>query len=70
MRDIGKDILQTPYVTFEVDDKNALFTVQALFTRNRDENLVAGFSKGQRLEVVCRGDGKLVTIILRDCAMP
>ena len=70
VRDIGKDILDTPFVTFDVDDEKALFTVQALFTRNQDENLVAGFSKGQRLEVVCRGDGKLVTIILRDCAMP
>ena len=70
VRDIGKDILDTPYVTFDVADENALSTVQAMFTRGRDENLLAGFSKGQRLAVVCMGDGKLVTIILRDCAMP
>ena len=49
---IGTDILGAPYITFEA---NGPWGVQAMFTRNQDERLVATFTKGQRLRSFAEG---------------
>jgi hypothetical protein len=67
VNDIGTDFLGTPYVTFT---DGGVWGVQALFTRGSDEPLVSGFSKGQRLTITCRADGKLVNVLVRECRLP
>lgn len=64
--DIGTDILGSPYVTLH----RRIDAVQAMFTRNRDERLVGSFSKGQEITITCRGDGKLLNVLVRDCFVP
>jgi len=64
--DIGTDILGAPYITFEA---NGPWGVQAMFTRNRDERLVGTFTKGQSLTLLCRGSGKLLNILVRECSV-
>lgn len=67
--DIGKDIVDTPYVTLHVN-ASGLGGVQAMFTRNKDESMIGGFHKGQYVEFVCRADGKLFNVLLRNCGQP
>ena len=65
--DIGTEILGAPYITFEA---NGLWGVQAMFTRSKDERLVATFTKGQSLTLLCRGSGKLLNVLVRECSLP
>jgi hypothetical protein len=62
--DIGLDILDTPYVTFR---SGGIFGVQAMFRKDRDEELVGRFSKGQFLVLRCRYRRKLGNVILDHC---
>lgn len=64
--DIGKDVLDTPYITFHVGT-NAVWGVQALFERGTGEAVVGSLKKGQYLTVICQVDGKLLNVILTKC---
>jgi len=66
--DIGTDLLNTPFVTFRRSSQ--IFSVQAMFTRGRDEDLLAGFNRMQTITITCRGSGKLGNVIVRDCFVP
>jgi len=61
---IGKDLLDSPYVTF-LWRQDSLGSVQCLF---KYENSVARLSKGQRIRVIGECAGKtLGNVILRNC---
>ena len=66
VQSIGKDILGTPYLALEAGE-STLGVVQALFPRS-DESSLASISKGQGVVVSCKCSGKLMNVILRDCA--
>lgn len=61
---IGKDIVDSPYVTFE--SVSIIPTVQCMFG-SKDIKELAGVRKGQRLTVKGRCDGKFGNVILREC---
>jgi tRNA_anti-like len=63
--DIGKDILNNPYIVFATNSRQPLSGVQALFDRDSD---VASLSKGATVTVVCTIGGKtLGTVLARHC---
>lgn len=64
--DIGKDITDTPYITFQIDQYSIVNQVQCMFSKS-DEQLLASISKGQRLTVTGEVSGKLVNVIVRNC---
>ena len=65
---IGANILDTPSVTFDVGDAQT-WGVQAMFMRDKDEGLVATFTKGQALTLRCRGAGKFLNVIVERCSI-
>jgi hypothetical protein len=67
VRDIGKDVLGSPYLTLETGSE-AWGSLQAMFPRSSESQL-ASISKGQRVILQCRCDGKIMlNVILRDCS--
>jgi hypothetical protein len=62
---IAKDIMDTPFVTLESD--GSIFSVQAMFKRNRDENAIAALATREQIAMSCEVSGKLGNVILRDC---
>ena len=65
VRNIGEDIVGSPYITFEAD---GIFSVQAMFPRSEERRL-ARLSHGNFIRADCRCDGKLGNVILRDCLL-
>lgn len=65
---IGKDILDTPYITLSVGGKFQIMGVQAFFD---DDSLpkLANLSKGQGVTLQCRCDGKFGNVMLKECAL-
>jgi len=63
---IGKDILDDIYVTFEVP--RSLFEVQAYFDP-KEKGAVAQLAKGQRITVVCMGEGKVLNVLMKKCTV-
>ena len=64
VKDIGKDILDTPYVSFKTD--GLLFTVQCMFSKSDTDGLVS-LKQGQSIVLQGKGDGSLVNVIVRNC---
>lgn len=64
---IGKDLLDTPYITLEVGEFQ-IMGVQAFFD---DDSLskLASLSKGQGVTLQCRCDGKFGNVMLKECAL-
>lgn len=64
--DIGREVMQHPYVTFSSD--GYIGTFQMVFN-NDEESLIAGLSKGDTITVVgeCQGESLGVIILLDDC---
>lgn len=63
---IGKDILDTPYVT--LSSSNAVRRVQAMFKR-ADEGLLAKLSKGGNVTIRGRCEGMLGNVLLRESVL-
>jgi hypothetical protein len=63
---IGKDILDSPYVTLSTDAY--IFSVQCMLTRS-DTSAAARLTPGRSITVIGRNAGKLGNIILRDCSI-
>jgi hypothetical protein len=63
---VGKDILDTPYVTFETG--HVVRSVQAMFTKS-DEPQLAGLREQSFLKVMCRVDGLFMNVLLRGCTI-
>jgi len=64
---IGKDILNTPYITFR-PDKTSFTGVQAMFSKG-DEDQLAALKKGDQVRVKCRGRGKMMNVLMDSCAL-
>lgn len=67
VKDIGNDIMNSPYVILGENVDNPIGT-QALFAPSERDG-VAELSKGSRVTVRCRGGGKMMNVILRDCTL-
>ena len=61
---IGKDILDTPYITLG----DGFESVQALFSK-QDEATLRSVNKGQSVRVTCQVDGKLMNVLARHCRL-
>lgn len=61
---VGKDILNTMYVVLE----GSRLDVQCMFG-DEYETALANLSKGQRVTLVGEVQGKMMNVILRDCAL-
>ena len=66
--DIGKDILDSMYVTIGEGADFELRSVQAFFP-DEDEGALAGLRKGSRITVVCRIEGLMLNVLGRDCVL-
>lgn len=64
IKDIGKDILDDPYVSLE--SGNVIFTVQCMFDKS-DSNQLASLTKAQKITLSGKVSGKLGNIIIKDC---
>jgi hypothetical protein len=64
IREIGKDILDSPYVV--VGGSGFLDGVQCIFSRG-DDSPVGDVSKGQRVNIRGRVSGKMGNVLLREC---
>jgi hypothetical protein len=64
---IGKDILDTPYVTLE--GRNTFSVVQCMF-RKQDEAALSNLKKDQTIILHGRVSGKLLTnVLIKDCSI-
>jgi hypothetical protein len=66
IKDIGKDILNTPYVMLD-GSRNVFFGVQCMFPRT-DEPKLVNLSKGQSITLTGKVSGEIIgNVILDDC---
>ena len=65
---IGKDILDTMYVTLKGDEKYGFTSVQCMFDDEHKTELAA-LSKGDHIRVVGICKGKLGNILLKECSI-
>ena len=65
---IGKDILDTPYVTLTSSGAFAVWGVQCMFDDEHEPEL-AKLTKGQMVTVQGKCDGYLLNVLLRDCTL-
>lgn len=63
---IGKDILDSMYVTLDSDERFGITNVQCFFDKSEETNLAA-LSKGRSLTVRGRCDGKFGNVLIKDC---
>ena len=63
---IGKDILDTPYITFQTEQYAIVNQVQCMFSKS-DEQSLSTLTKGQRVTLTGEVSSKLVTIIVKGC---
>lgn len=64
IEDIGKDIVDTMYVTLKTD--NAIMSVQCKFADEHKSQL-ANAAEGQQVTIKGKCDGKLGNVLLRGC---
>jgi len=65
---IGKDILDTPYITLSSGGAYEIWGVQCMFSKEYEAEL-ARLVKGQGVTVQGRCSGYLINVILRDCIL-
>ena len=65
---IGKDLLDNPYVSLKSGGQFDILGIQAFFDEAATSQL-AGLSKGQSVTLQCRCDGKMMNVMLKDCAL-
>jgi hypothetical protein len=65
---IGKDISDTMYVTLSSGKQYSITNVQCMFG-DEHKNALAKLSKGQKVTIKGRCDGKFGNVLLRDCSL-
>lgn len=65
---IGKDILDTPYVALVVSPNNPVFSVQCMFDKSAQSQL-ATLTKDSKITLVGTVSGKMANIIVKDCVI-
>lgn len=68
IKDIGKDILDTPYVTLESNPSDYFTYVQCMFNKG-DEAKLATLKKGTQITIQGKEDGKLGNVLIRNCSI-
>lgn len=63
INNIGKDIIDNPYITLDVDELIA--SVQCSFKKS-EEDVVANLKKGQEVIVIGKGNGFLLNVQVKD----
>lgn len=63
---VGKDILDDPYITLEAGNLGG--SVQCMLAQG-EASEAAGLSKGQAVALRGKVDGKLMSVLLRDCTI-
>lgn len=66
IKDIGKDILDTPYVTLESNPSDYFTGVQCMFEKG-DEAKLATLNKGTQTTLQGKVSSKLGNVLLRNC---
>lgn len=64
VNEVGKDVLDDPYISLVGD--NEYDTVQAMFAKSAIRQL-AQLHKGERISLMCRGNGKMIINVMLDC---
>lgn len=64
---IGKDILDTPYVTLSAG-ADTFGSIQAMFSKD-DLSRLSSLTKGRPITVRCRVKGKMMNILLDECGI-
>jgi hypothetical protein len=64
IHDIGKDLGDDPYIILSSGEEMELTSVQCMF---KDKGEVAKLSKGQKITVTGKIDGKLMNVLINDC---
>lgn len=65
---IGKDILDTPYVSLTGGSKAMIFGIQCMFDKS-DQAQLAGLVQDARITLQGRGKGKLGNVLVEDCSI-
>ncbi|HEX8919916.1 MAG TPA: hypothetical protein VF766_00470 [Pyrinomonadaceae bacterium] len=65
---IGKDITDTMYVTLNSGKQYSITNVQCMFD-DEHKNALSRLSKGQKITIKGRCDGKLGNVFLKDCVL-
>lgn len=68
INNIGKDIMDTPYVSLNSDPKTTIFTVQCMFPKSGQEQLTA-LSKDSDIVLKGKVSGKMGNIIINECSI-
>ncbi len=68
VQSIGKDILDNPYLTIGAGTMSEFESVQASFPKESGSALAA-ISKGQKVTVICKANGKLMNVLLGECSI-
>lgn len=63
---IGKDILDSMYVTLDSGEQFGITSVRCFFDES-EENYLAALSKGRSLTVKGRCDGKFGNVLIKEC---
>jgi len=66
IQNIGKDIMDTPYVALDTDE--LIFCVQCLFSRG-DEAKLSSLRKGKRIAIGGKCDGALGNVMIKYCVL-
>jgi phage baseplate assembly protein gpV len=64
IHDIGKDITDTPYITFSDGTEYSVTSVQCMF-KNKDD--VINLNKGDTVKIKGKISGKLLNVLVRNC---
>jgi len=66
IKDISKDILDTPYIALESGDM--IFSVQCMFDKS-DQSELASLSKNTKITLRGKVSGKLGNVLVKDCSI-
>lgn len=66
IKDIGKDILDTPYITIESNPSDYFTQVQCMFNKE-DVTLLGSLKKGASIVVQGKLSSKLGNVLVREC---
>lgn len=68
VKNIGKDIVDNPYITLSDGEQYSITSVQCMFSKS-DEVDLAKVSQGERITLQGEVSGKLGNVLLNDCSI-
>jgi hypothetical protein len=69
IENIGKDILDTPYVTLTSNGNQGIPAVQCMFDDNPNMGQLGHLKQGAEITVVGTCQGKMMNVLLRGCSI-